>query len=819
MQVTVDGKQFALGDGRFRFTGVTYGTFRPREDGARFPEHRQIKLDFEQMAERGVTVVRTYSPPPDDLIAAAADYDLRILAGVFYPDWRYLLGAGRRDSRRVAREARADVIREARRLAHNEQVLGLCLGNEVPADVIRWYGTRHITRAIDELVDAVRDEDPVQLVTYANYPTAEYLQLPSLDFLTFNVFLEQQADLRRYLTRLQNLAGDRPLVLGEVGLHAGGEKDSAGEARQAETIDWQLATALERGVAGTCVFSWTDEWHVGSNPVEGWHFGLTRADRSPRPALDVVQHWSRRTVRDVKAAGDWLGISVVVCAYNAEATLDECLTHCARLDYPDLEVIVVDDGSSDSTAQVAGAWAQRDRRIRLVSIEHAGLSVARNAGAAAAGKDLVAYLDADAYPTPEWPYFLMLGMDAPAVAGVGGPNVPPSADGVGAQQVARAPGGPVHVLLSDDRAEHVPGCNMAFWKDVIEEVGGFDPVYTAAGDDVDFCWKVLDRGFEIGFHPAALVWHHRRSSMRAYFRQQRGYGRAESLVANRHPDRFTNIGTARWRGRIYDSLAPTAPRQRIYRGLYGAGAYQSLYGGGGHLVDLAHQVGVPAALGSLVLLALWPVAPALASVPAGLAVGAFVLAVRDAAAVRPPRGLRRTLRFRLGVAWLHVAQPVARTAARLRADVLTRRQAPSFVPLPGPVRRVDRTTLLAPCDRPRAEFVSGVVGDLRRAGLRVAVPSGWEDHDALLYGSALVCGELLTSAHPEGCIQLRVRLRARPRSLVAVALLAAGLVPLFGPAGPAVVAALAVADGARGVWLLGPRLRRMVMRDVSAGPA
>jgi GT2 family glycosyltransferase len=74
------------------------------------------------------------------------------------------------------------------------------------------------------------------------------------------------------------------------------------------------------------------------------------------------------------------------------------------------------------------------------------------------------------------------------------------------------------VLLTDDRAEHLPGCNMAFWKDVLEAVGGFDPVYTSAGDDVDLCWKVLDGQWVIGFHPAALVWHHRRAGLRTYLR-------------------------------------------------------------------------------------------------------------------------------------------------------------------------------------------------------------------------------------------------------------------------------------------------------------
>ena len=97
-------------------------------------------------------------------------------------------------------------------------MLALSLGNEVPADVLRWYGSELIADTLRRLVDIVREEDPDQLVTYANYPTAEYLPLESLDFLTFNVFLERRDDFRRYLTRLHHLAGERPLVLGEVGI-------------------------------------------------------------------------------------------------------------------------------------------------------------------------------------------------------------------------------------------------------------------------------------------------------------------------------------------------------------------------------------------------------------------------------------------------------------------------------------------------------------------------------------------------------------------------------------------------------------------------
>src|SRR4029079_426954 len=159
------------------------------------------------------------------------------------------------------------------------------------------------------------------------------------------------------------------------------------------------------------------------------------------------------------------------------------------------------------------------------------------------------------------------------------------------QRVALAPGGPAHVLLSDDRAEHIPGCNMAFWRSVLVEIGGFDPVYRAAGDDVDVCWKVLDRGWRCGSHPAAVVWHHRGGSVRAYLRQQRGYGRAEALVAARHPDRFNGLGAARWQGRIYQPVGGQTGRRRFYGGRFGTAAYQSVYRSGGFGLDIAHQLG------------------------------------------------------------------------------------------------------------------------------------------------------------------------------------------------------------------------------------
>lgn len=804
-RVRVDGKFFSCDGQRFPMHGVSYGTFAPRAvDGAQFPEPHVLASDLDQIAAAGFTVVRTYTSPTDDLLERAAALGLRVLAGVYFPDWRYLIGAGRRDRQAMVANAETVVRREAKRLAHRDEVMAVVVGNEVPADAMRWFGSRHVESVLSDLVDIVHDEDPDLLVTYANYPTSEYLDVKNVDFLTYNVFLERQDDLRRYLTRLHHQAADRPLVLGEIGLHAG--DDAAGEDRQAAVLDWQLATALERGVGGTCLFSWTDEWWVGQQAVEGWHFGLTREDRSPRPALRVAAQWNRRTVADLDY--DWPSISVAICAYNAADTLEECLRETTRLDYPNLEILVVDDGSTDATAGIA----YRHPKVKLVSIEHGGLSVARNACIAAASGDLIAYLDSDAYPTQEWPYYLALGLDGAKVGGVGGPNVPPRDDPAGAHRVAAAPGGPVHVLVADDRAEHVPGCNMAFWKTVLGEVGGFDPVYTAAGDDVDVCWKVLDRGWEIGFHPAALVWHHRRPTIKAYLKQQRGYGKAEALVAARHPDRYTSAGTARWRGRIYSSVAHTVRHQRIYRGSFGGAAFQSLYGGGGHAVDLAHQVGVPFALGT-----------ALAAVVLGLLVWhpvlwlaatmiAFVLGlgVYDAAIAEPPRGAAGRAHVHRGaVGLLHLVQPLARRWGRWRHRAAAQENLPRADALAALARRARHGVLLFTSDLDRPTLMTQMIDRLRRARIVVLPVTGWEDHDGRIVGSALLTGELLSSSHTDGVVQVRVRRRVR-RPFMAVVGAAVVLLSVASQEVALVVLVAVAADLAAGVYRTGWRVRRIL---------
>src|SRR5947199_7465072 len=134
-------------------------------------------------------------------------------------------------------------------------------------------------------------------------------------------------------------------------------------------------------------------------------------------------------------------------------------------------------------------------------------------------------------------------------------------------------------MVTDRQAEHIPGCNMAFEREVLLEIGGFDPTFRRAGDDVDLCWRVQQAGHKIGFSPAAFVWHYRRSTIGAYLKQQSGYGAAEALLVRKHPEYFNLFGGSIWRGRIYTAskFGVLVRRSIIYRGLFGSAGFQSLY--------------------------------------------------------------------------------------------------------------------------------------------------------------------------------------------------------------------------------------------------
>ena len=563
--IRVQGKFFFTGDAKFFLKGVTYGPFGPGSHGAQFPERETVIRDFRLMAEMGANTLRVFTVPPRWLLDLATAAGLKVLAGIPWSQHITFL-----DSPPVQTEIIRTVVEAVRGLDRHPAILAYLIGNEIPPDMVRWHGPERVRAFLKKLVGAVKEIHPEGLVSYANFPSTEYLTIDFTDFLCFNVYLHNEPAFRRYLSRLHNLAVDRPLVLTEFGIDSMRE----GNDEQAKILSWQLRTAFEMGAAGTFVFAWTDEWYTGGHLIEDWAFGLVDRQRAPKPAFAAVRERYHGPVPP--RLERYPRVSVVVCSYNAERTMEACLASLEKLNYPDYEVIVVNDGSTDRTLEIS----QRFPYCRIISQPNKGLSVARNVGADAATGEIVAYTDSDCVADPDWLAYLVAKMEAAQLMACGGPNFPPPENSLVPAAVAVSPGGPTHVLLSDDVAEHIAGCNMAFRRDVLLRMGGFDPIYRAAGDDVDICWRFQDAGYTIGFSPAAVVWHFRRNTVKAYFGQQRGYGKAEALVYSKHPFRFNLFGQAKWLGRIYGDLSAALLLSRkplIYSGVFGRGLFQTMY--------------------------------------------------------------------------------------------------------------------------------------------------------------------------------------------------------------------------------------------------
>lgn len=762
----VRGKFLFVGEEKLWVKGVTYGTFAPGDDGAGYPSRDQVIDDFAAMADAGLNMVRVYTVPPRWLLDIAAAQGLRVMIGLPWEQHIAFLDGSR------PREIVARVAEQIRASAGHPAVLCYAIGNEIPASVVRWYGRARVRRFLARLAAAVRREDPGALVTYVNFPTTEYLELPFLDFLSFNVYLETEETLTAYLARLQNLAGERPLLMAEVGL----DSRRNGEAVQADVLKWQIATAFAMGAAGTVIFAWTDEWWRGGHEIDDWDFGLVDRDRTPKRALDAVA----RAFAEVPfpRARRWPRISVVVCSYNGAATIGETLAGLERLDYPDYEVIVVNDGSTDATGQIA-----RGFDVRLIETENRGLSAARNTGMDAATGEIIAYTDDDAYPDPDWLKFLAAAFERSSHAAMGGPNIGPPTDGDLAECVANAPGGPIHVLLADEVAEHIPGCNMAYRAEAIRAVGGFDPQFRVAGDDVDLCWRIQANGGTLGFCAAAMVWHHRRPSISRYLKQQRGYARAEALLADKWPDKYNSAGHLSWHGRLYGRglIETLLPHQRIYHGPWGSALFQSVYQASPGIVAslplMPEWCALVAAVTAFALLGLiWQ--PLLWLAPfAGLAIAAtLVQAARGGLNAQfNGRDPERLWRLRLIVMWLHLLQPIARLQGRIQHGLGPWRwRAPTL----GPWRGSSETRLWSETWAAPETRLAAIDAKLRANRAVVAHGGDFDAWDLQVKGGLFGAVTVRAMVEEHGAGRQLIRLTAKPRPARVAAALAVGCLAL-----------------------------------------
>ena len=751
-RVRRDGKFFRAGSEKFYVKGVTYGPFSLNRDGEPLPDRAQVRRDLELMLELGANTLRVYHVPPMWMLDLCQELGLRLFVDVSWPKNLEFI-----HDHEVADLARSAVGDAARRCGNHPAVLAISVVNEIPPDLVRLCDREAIEQFIDQLVRVGKAEAPGCLFTFANFPTTEYLRPREIDFVCFNVYLHDENAFRNYIARLQNIAGELPLLLGEYGVDTKRENDEAG---QAQVLNRQLRAIFDEGAVGTFVFSFTDEWSVNGWAIDDWAFGLVRGDRTKKPAFDAVKEVFRRAPQTSEAKLPMF--SVVICSYNGASTVDACLRSMQKLRYPgEYEVIFVDDGSTDRTQEIL----KRYPGVRNIVQRNMGLSRARNVGLEAARGEIVVYTDSDCEADEDWLYYLALAFQRGGYVGMGGPNLIPDEESWVADCVGLSPGGPTHVMLNDREAEHVPGCNMAFLKWALQSVNGFDPQFRKAGDDVDVIWRLQDRGYSIGFAPAAQVWHYRRNTVEAYLKQQRGYGQAEAMLKFKHPDHFNILGASHWRGRIYgaEGVGIRVGGDVIYHGVFGTGLFQTIY---------RRQASVFLMMLMSIewhLLAMFMVVMGLAFGPmlwVALAMFATPLVLAAVAAAQVPRPKHSHWLSRPLIALLHYRQPIvrgwARYSVRLKAKVLTAKRRGVRPKARLPFDSNDRYTLRYWSQQhDRFALLDRITEQVRAAGWRYRLDSGWNDWDMEIYGSRYVKLQI-TSATEKHATGNLVRLRVEP---------------------------------------------------------
>lgn len=216
-------------------------------------------------------------------------------------------------------------------------------------------------------------------------------------------------------------------------------------------------------------------------------------------------------------------ISVVIPVRNGGDLIAQQLAALAAQTYDrDWEVIVADNGSDDDTREVVSGWAARLPALRIVDASDApGAAHARNAGAAAAAGDLLAFCDADDEVGPTW----LAGLAAAIQGGAdlaGGPLDPDPLNDP-RQQAWRPAQAADQLPVSAGFLPYAHCANLAVRRDVFVALGGFRADF-ALGDDVELSWRAQLTGYELTFAPSAVVHYRYRGGLRSLLRQFAAYG-------------------------------------------------------------------------------------------------------------------------------------------------------------------------------------------------------------------------------------------------------------------------------------------------------
>ncbi len=235
---------------------------------------------------------------------------------------------------------------------------------------------------------------------------------------------------------------------------------------------------------------------------------------------------------------DWgdVKVSVIVPAYNEALVLRACVESILTSVHPHLEIIIVDDGSTDDTVKIMSALASEHEQVLAVRQENAGKGAALNRGMSYARGSVFIFVDADGIFTPLTISWLLTGLRDPKVGAVCGDDRPVNLDRLQTRLlsvISHVGTGVARRALSVLRCLPIVSGNIgAFRADLVREIGGFRT--DTVGEDLELTWRVYEAGYRVTFEPRAIVLAESPSTIRALWRQRVRWSRGLLQTIRHH---------------------------------------------------------------------------------------------------------------------------------------------------------------------------------------------------------------------------------------------------------------------------------------------
>ncbi|MEW6607493.1 MAG: glycosyltransferase [bacterium] len=229
-------------------------------------------------------------------------------------------------------------------------------------------------------------------------------------------------------------------------------------------------------------------------------------------------------------------ISIIIPVKNGEKTIKKCLDSLINLNYPNYEIIVINDNSNDKTQEILNSY----RNLQVIKTQGIGPSGCRNLAAKQAKGEYLAFSDADCLVHPKWLIELLKGFDSEQIVGVGGSQQSPEDEtefGKTVQAFLKTVGFVAdYIKKGTERIEtkHNPTCNVIYKKEIFDKVGGFlEELWP--GEDVEFDYRIKKlKKYKLKYNPQAIVYHYRPDNLSGFCKMMKRYGWAQGFLVRKY---------------------------------------------------------------------------------------------------------------------------------------------------------------------------------------------------------------------------------------------------------------------------------------------